>query len=269
MKQLGGSRSHWARSGAVIGIWTVGTLCGCGSQGGESLFLSASYPVRCDDPQRAGQPATDRVVIEWSGGTSDLSEEMFMVGLDFASFELTDGGTLAEVSDEFMAAVRDQVTEILCSFPAAAVYVENGEATGTSGFTEVLVTQQQSPNAPGQIGKGDYDPCNLTHSNEAIIYGGELLDLGPSHPFEDWVTIFANVIAHEIGHTLGYAHVDRTTTEHGDRRLQVELMLAVHTAQEMIRPQRYLANDSNCPVAEDSSSAKRIFAPDDTCMATK
>jgi hypothetical protein len=242
---------------------SLSVICGCGSQVGEALFLSAAYPVSCEDDDRAGQLATDRVVIDWSGGASDLSDGAFVEGLDFAAFELSGGGTLAEVSDEFISAVRDEVGTILCSLPAAAVNVSNGESTQQGNVTSVLVAQTSSPNAPGQIGEGDYDPCNVVRANEAIIFGDEVLALAGPFSVDEWVRMFANVIAHEVGHTLGYGHIDRAESQ--GRDLHVELMLAIHTVPEMIRSQRYLADDSNCPVEEDSSAGKRVLSRGYTC----
>lgn len=250
-----------------MGVVTA-IVTGCGSQAGETLFVTAAYPASCDDAERSGRPATDRVVIDWSGGVSALSDGVRMPGIDFAAFKLRGGGTLADVSEEFTPAVRDEVEVILCSLPEASVHVSNGEATHVGNVSNVFVLQATSPNAPGQIGEGDYDPCNVTHANEAIIFGEELLELGGPYDFDEWVRMLSNVIAHEIGHTLGYGHIDRSPVVPGERIAHVELMFAVHTVSEMIRSQRYLAPDTNCPVAGDSSADKRVLAPGFTCNIT-
>ena len=82
------------------------------------------------------------------------------------------------------------------------------------------------------------------------------------------MTIFANVTAHEIGHTLGFPHVARSDVPDSPHALFVELMLAGHTVDEMLRPQRFLADETSCP-DDASRSRRRIDPPSITCGLTE
>jgi hypothetical protein len=219
-------------------------LYGCGN----NLGNAASKPLFVSDCDGAAT-ATDLVILKWSGGTSKIYPDDAFPGLDFASFDTADGGTLADAPEDFKDAVRREVVQILCDRPAISVAVQNEKERLYADATTIYVVHAPSQVGGGQIGEGEFDPCNLQHDNSALIFGDELRDLPGPYTFDDWVLIFANVAAHEIGHTLGFNHVPRSEPSDSEHMLYVELMLAGHTVNEMIRPQRFLSDETNCPGA--------------------
>lgn len=228
-------------------------LSGCGNNLGNTATKSL-FVTECDG---AATP-TDLVILDWSGGTSKIYPDDEFPGLDFASFDTADGGTLADASEAFKDAVRREVVHILCGLPTVSVAVQNEKDRLDADATTIYVVHAPSQAGGGQIGEGEFDPCNLQHDNSALVFGDELRDLPGSYTFDDWVLIFANVAAHEIGHTLGFNHVPRSEPSESEHVLYVELMLAGHTVDEMIRPQRFLSGETNCP---DAAARSRRNAP--------
>lgn len=236
-------------------------LCGCGS----NLGGTASAPLFVADCN-GGTTATDLMILDWSGGTSNIYPDEEFPGLDFASFETADGGTLADSTEAFKEAVRREVVHILCDLPSVSVTVRNEHDRLDADGNIIYIVQAPSQAGVGQIGEGEFDPCNLHHNNTALIFGEELLDLPGPYSLDEWVLIFANVVAHEIGHTLGFNHVPRSESFGSEHVLYVELMLAGHTVDEMIRPQRFLADETNCP--DDAVRSRRGIDPSTfTCGA--
>jgi len=233
-------------------------LTGCGN----NLGNRASEPLFIADCDAAVSP-TDLVILNWSGGTTKIYPDDEFPGLDFASFETADGGTLADAQDAFKDAVRAEVVQILCDLPTINVAVQNEKERIDADATTIYVVHAPSSVGGGQIGQGEFDPCNLHHDNSALIFGDELLDFPGPYSFDDWVLIFANVVAHEIGHTLGFNHVPRNEPSESEHLLYVELMFAGHTVDEMIRPQRFLSDESNCP--DVAARSRRIAGGIITC----
>ncbi len=242
-------------AGAIACALWLAPMTGCGAwlvrdNGLEPLFVSDCEGF---DPAEVG----DVVLIDWSGGVSRIYPDWELPGLDFEAFATTDGGTLADDEEAFKEAVRSHVAGLLCDFPVP-VSVRTGEGPSEAPYNVVYVAQVASLESATQIAEAEYDRCNEDHDDEAIVYSREIERLGGPFTFDEWVTLFGNVIAHEIGHVLGFGHVEREDTGEG-HPLYVELMLDTHTLDEMLSSQRFLSDLSNCPAVE--AQQRRIATP--------
>jgi len=223
-------------------------LCGCGAVPNSTTNSFSEVPADvCPGAAADKTTAADAILLEWSGGTSRIYPGDLLAGLDLGAFVVTDGATLADEANDFKAAVRDEVSRILCDMPTDGIYLTNSKSGLPGKVTTIYFSQIRSPLGGAQIGQGEYDPCNLDHDNNAIIFGDEILALGDARPFDEWVLVFANVAAHEIGHTLGYGHVPRVIYPASQQPAYVELMMATHTVEEMIQDQRLISDMTNCP----------------------
>ncbi|MHC4697499.1 MAG: hypothetical protein ACYTFA_12225 [Planctomycetota bacterium] len=218
---------------------------GCGMTMRSTSADRILFVSDCGDEIGAPSRSVDAVLLDWTGGTSPIYASQPFEGLDLAVFETAEGGTLADDAERFKELVRTQVARIYCDWPEATVIAVNGE-DHQSADTIVHLTQEVRPNGT-DIGEGEYDPCNRQNDNAAIVFGERLWQLGDAYTFDEWVTVFANVCAHEIGHTLGYGHISREERTDLGHTLFVELMLDRHTMAEMRRPQRFIADQTNCP----------------------
>ena len=229
-------------------------LAGCGAVPGTNAVLGL-VADECPGASLEKTTATDAILLEWDGGTSRIYPGEALPRLDLRAFLVSDGATLAEEAEDFKAAVRDEVSRILCEMPIEGIHLTNTKAGLPREITTVYFAQMQSPLGGVQIGQGEYDPCNENHDDHAIIFGDQILTLGDARSFDEWVLMFANVTAHEIGHMLGYGHVPRVIYPASQRPDLVELMMASHTSEEMVQPQRLLADTSNCPDGHDPTAS--------------
>jgi len=200
------------------------------------------------------------VLLDWTGGLNPIHPDKVMRGLDFSAFQTVDGGSLADAAERFQEDVRAKVSRIFCDDPELSVVVQNGEDTAFTADTVVHLTQETPPNGGTDIGEGEYDPCDRQNDNAALVYGERLRQLSGPYGYEEWVNVFANVCAHEVGHTLGFGHVERTAQPDIARSLYVELMLDRHTMAEMRREQRLVVEQTNCAAELLSSRAISVDA---------
>lgn len=220
---------------------------GCGTSFGESSAARILFVAECEEHADAGGIPADRILLDWTGGTSPIYPDDPFPGIDLTDFPTSDGGTLADHADAFKEDVRQEISAIFCAWDEANVVVANGEADWNAADTIVLLTHAVPPNGSADIGEGEFDPCNRQNDNAALVYGKRLRQLGGDYTYDEWVTVFANVCAHEVAHTLGYGHIDRDDAPQSERALYVELMLGGHTMAEMRRPQRFVVDQSYCP----------------------
>ena len=232
-------------------------LAGCGGVPNNTTnLLSEIAADHCPGAASDKTTAADAVLLQWSGGTTRIYPGDELAGLDLAAYRVTDGVTLAEEADDFKAAVRNEVSRILCDMSTDGIFLTNTKSGLPGRVSTVYFSQMSSPMGGAQIGQGEYDPCNVDHDNDAIIFGDEILALGDARPFEEWVRVFANVTAHEIGHMLGYGHVPRVIYPASQRPVFVELMMATHTVDEMTQAQRLISDTTNCPDDPDATASR-------------
>lgn len=245
----------------VIGLALFASIlaAGCGTSMRSTSADRILFVSDCTDETEAPWNSVDVVLLDWTGGTNPIYPQQHFEGIDLTAFETANGETLADDAETFKELVRARIAQIYCDWPEATVIAINGE-DDQSADTIVHLTQESQPGGM-DIGEGEYDPCNRQNDNAAVIFGERLWQLGDAYTFDEWVTVFANVCAHEIAHTLGYGHVRREERTDLGRSIYVELMLDRHTMAEMRRAQRFIADQTNCPtdLAASNRSIEATF----------
>jgi len=220
---------------------------GCGQDLAGSFAARSLLVTQCADSPEEQQLASDLILLDWNGGTTLLYPDQTFASMDFSVFDLMEGGTLADDVDVFKDAVQQKIIQIFCEYTDIQIRIEQAEDFPLTDATTVYFAQERAPVMAGQIGEAHYDPCNLNHTDTAVLFGDEIRRIGSDFTFDEWVLIFANTAAHEIGHTLGFGHIERADQPEPHRSLYVELMLDRHTVYELIQEQRFVVDQSSCP----------------------
>ncbi len=241
---------HYIRQAMRLGLTMIclASVTGCGVVVSTDAAVLRPLASKCSRLANADLSNTTLIALEWGGGTTGIYPAEVFDGLDLSMFNLQDGGTLADRAEEFEQRLTDQINQIYCDWDQANLLVlSSSDADKFNVDTKVLLTQGVRPDGRMDIGEAEYDPCDIQHDNDAVIFGERIRQLAGSYTFDEWVNVFANVTAHEIGHTLGYAHINRDNRPDGPNAPYVELMLDRHTMKEMRREHRFVASQSNCP----------------------
>ncbi len=246
--------SHTLRSFCALGLMVIGLgmlSAGCGSMLNAMPEASAATLVSGGVLVTPANKEPVRIAMDWQARSSTIYPDRRFDPLDLAEFHLDDGSTLADHATEFKALVHAEMESILENLDLfKGIEVVDAADTRSGVETTILLTQSLSPTGRTEIGRGNFDPCNEYESDEALIFGEQIRRLGDRYPLDDWVTLFANVCAHEASHTFGFGHVSRDDIDPSGRALYVELMLDGHTVAEMRRTQRMIHGQTNCPVTD-------------------
>ncbi|MCP4592656.1 MAG: hypothetical protein GY842_18130 [bacterium] len=237
---------HLRRWSQVATIVAAALVSGCGVNLPAPAGGSVPTEQPTENPVRNPEVIAKTVVLDWSGGFADVSDEP-LLGLDFSELYLPSGDSLEEMGPMLQESVRHRVAEILGALVPTGFEVLIGEADDYPDDTVVLFTSDTVPGDGPQVGQTKLDRCDLHASATVIVWGGTLLNLGDEHTFEQWVNVLANIAAHEIGHTVGFFHPDAVLTDLSQHEKDAALMLAVHTLSALLGPQEFLIPQETCP----------------------
>jgi hypothetical protein len=209
----------WNATIAGVAISLVLAIAGCGVNSARLLEPVSDEPINpirnvlsaCD---RAPAPADagTLTVVDWTGGASQQVRGAEVSAFDFGALVMIDDGEPVErTAEEFQLDVLARVQSMLCSLDPMDIAVVIGEAEDYPDQTQVHVSGDVPANGGKHIGQSDYDPCNDYTDDAALIWGGAIANRIEAATYDEWVNAFANSIAHEIGHTLGFFHPDEET----------------------------------------------------------
>lgn len=240
----------------VLGLFAVvlaATASGCGSLDsvidGAEVDSSQSARATGDVPTCNLAPlpkdALTLVVLDWDGGRSPLVRDKELAGFNVQSLNFSDGSSVTQV--EFESLVLARVGEILCVLDPMDVAVIKGDGAEYLDSTVIHITGDAPANGGKQIGQSHFDLCNEYLDDSGVIWGGALSDRIDGANLDEWVNAFANTIAHETGHTLGFFHPDPEALARLLPSPSSELMRAQTTTKDLLKPQAFLLDQDTCP----------------------
>jgi hypothetical protein len=145
--------NHWCLFVALVSLSGCGAISNTANQRTRSLEAD-----ECPGAAVQKTTAADAILLEWEGGTTRIYPGEFLPGLDLGTFLVTDGTTLADEAADFKAAVRDEVSRILCEMPTDGIHLTNTKGNLPRDVTTVYLSHMLSPIGGSQIGQGEYDP---------------------------------------------------------------------------------------------------------------
>ena len=231
----------------------AGAVGGCGvgarapSAADRPLTPGLSGDVE-PDPAESEDIATKRVLLDWTGGSPDITDRRIGPA-DFSLMTDANGDPLEVDREAFQEAVRGRVEEILSAIEPVDFLVVTGESDGRPDTTTVYFTDELGPAGAAQAGQARLDQCDLSQGGDIVVWGGSLRSLGDGFDFEEWVHLFANVAAHEVGHTVGFFHPDAYLDDLSDYERTVEVMLSVRTLSALRGPQGFVIPQETCPAS--------------------
>lgn len=235
----------------LFGLLAIGTIAaapGCGYVPPEvekSPSPRTDGSVQTCDQAPLPEDALTLIVLDWDGGQSPLVRDKLLTGFNVTSLDIADEKGISQA--EFESVVLDRVREILCVLDPMDVAVIIGDGGDYHDSTVIHITGDEPANNAKHIGQSHFDLCNEHLDDSGVIWGGALANRVESASVDEWVNAFANTIAHETGHTLGFFHPDPGVV---DRLLQspsTEIMRANTTTEELLKPQAFLLDQDTCP----------------------
>lgn len=270
------SRSLLGRSSSVrmATLWMAApflslaflTWAGCGTTAGLPVIPMPSAQVyvaqACAAAPTPDEAAT-LVVLDWDGGVSRQVPDKTLAPFSVAALDITDPPAGEVMSDEaFRRAVLARTQMILCALEPADVAVIEAEADAFPNATVVHITGDAPFVGGKHIGQSDFDPCNAHPDDAVVIWGGALAARIPPSTTDQWINAFANTIAHEIGHTLGFPHPDEDTLARMVDQPAEEVMRGKVTVAALLSPQHFLLQQESCPGNAPGEGSYRILVDD-------
>ncbi len=235
----------------LFGMLAIGAMTaapGCGYTPPEvekSPSPRTDGSVQVCDKAPLPEDALTLVVLDWDGGQSPLVRDKVLTGFDVGSLDIAEAKSITQ--EEFETIVLDRVREILCVLDPMDVAVIIGDGADYQDSTVVHITGDAPANDAKQIGQSHFDLCNEHLDDSSVIWGGALATRVKSATLDEWVNAFANTIAHETGHTLGFFHPDPDAVERLLLTPSSEIMRANTTTEELLKPQAFLLDQDTCP----------------------
>lgn len=202
-------------------------------------------PVPSCDQAPLPEDALTLIVLDWDGGESPLVRDKVLTGFDVASLTFADGKVMSQ--DEFQAAVLTRVGEILCVLDPMDVAVIIGDGSTYQDSTVIHITGDAPANNAKHIGQSHFDLCNEHLDDSGVIWGGALAERISDATVDEWINAFANTIAHETGHTLGFFHPDPDLVARLLPSPSTEIMRAQTSTADLLQPQAFLLDQDTCP----------------------